>query len=101
MREIKDNPIICQKYNYTLDSHLMNYFQFESSVTLSEEGDQLLIRNKKHNTTPDYVFEKTPSQVQEQKAKSGSDQQSIEKAAASEEDFEYTKSNSSCKVDDI
>lgn len=45
----------------------MNHFQFESRLTLSEDGKMLIIENKKMNTNPKYRFEKTPQEVREER----------------------------------
>ena len=66
IKMIRENPIKCQKYNYTLDVELMNHFFFDSMITVSEDGQELLISNKKMNTNPRYSYDFTPNQIREQ-----------------------------------
>ena len=97
MQEIKKNPIICQKYNYTLDANLMNYFQFESRITLSEDGCQLLIWNKKYTTDPGYVYEETPEEIRQRRGGAKKESASSDPVTSSR----MIKSNSSCNIGDI
>lgn len=44
----------------------MNHFFFDSILTLSEDGQELIILNKKMNTNPRYIYDFTPNQIREQ-----------------------------------
>ena len=62
---LRENPVNCTKYNYTLQKELMNNLQFESELTVSEDGSQLIIRNNKLSTNPIYFYDETPEEINE------------------------------------
>ena len=62
---LREKPIMCQKYNYTLDIELMNHFCFDCRLTVSEDGSEIIIHNKKMNTDPKYNAEQTPDELRE------------------------------------
>ena len=43
----------------------MNNLQFDSELTVSEDGSQLIIRNNKLSTNPIYFFDETPEEINE------------------------------------
>lgn len=60
---MRDSPIKCVKYNHALDADIQNYLQFESNITVSEDGRELIITNKKPRDNADLVLEADPNQV--------------------------------------
>lgn len=50
---MEDHPIKCVKYNYTLDSQNTQQSQFSSVLSISNDGDMIVITtmrpNKKYN----------------------------------------------------
>lgn len=58
-------PIKCVKYNYSLEEEIQNHLQFDGTLQLSEDGQSLLIVNKKPNTNPDYMFDPDPHKVKQ------------------------------------
>lgn len=81
----------------------MNHFQFESRVTLSEDGKSLIIENRKMNTNPKYRYEKTPQDIMDEREKVK--QAKIDKVELKESqapnEYTFVQSNSSCLIDDI
>jgi len=62
-KELQDTPIYCQKYNHTLESSVVNHFQFDSKIQISQDGQQIVITNKKPLNNPMYFYEETPEEV--------------------------------------
>ena len=54
------DPIKCVKYNYSLEEEIQNQLQFDGTIQLSEDGQELIIINKKPNTNPEYILEADP-----------------------------------------
>lgn len=54
---LKENPIECIKYNYTLEKELMNHYQFDCKLQVSKDGKSLLLYNNKMSTYPTYEYE--------------------------------------------
>lgn len=66
VREIREDPIKCVKYNYALDSEIQNYLQYDSLISVSEDGTELIITNKKPVENPDYILDADPNIIKEQ-----------------------------------
>ena len=46
-------PIMCKKYNYSLDRCVQNFKHFEAKITLSSDQKELIILNKKYSNMKD------------------------------------------------
>ena len=57
---LKNDPIKCYKYNNNLDKSIQNFSQFDSIISISGDGKELIITNKKPNENPEYVLEADP-----------------------------------------
>jgi len=44
---LQKNKIPCFKYNYSLDEEVQNFCSFPSYIQVSEDGEELIIINKK------------------------------------------------------
>lgn len=102
-KELYENPVLCTKYNYTLDKVLMNHLQFDCRLEISEDGRSLILRNRKMATAPRYDYEQTPDDiVAEEKARKEAARKGEQyEVAAKEEEFSYHQSSSSCSLSDI
>lgn len=63
LRQLKEQPIKCMKYNYSLDAEIQNSLQFESIITVSEDGKKLKLINKKPVEDTIHVLEADPHSV--------------------------------------
>lgn len=51
------------KYNYNLDANIQNYLQFDSLIQLSNDGEELIITNKRQNPHAQYKLTSDPNEV--------------------------------------
>ena len=41
----------------------MDHFQYDSTLQISEDGTELIIKNKKPLINPEYIYEETPDEL--------------------------------------
>ena len=75
---LQDNEIPCIKYNYSLDKIVQNFTSYKSFLTLSEDGNELIITTMK-------PIEKQPRDDDDE--------------ASDQEENLYTYTKSSCSTD--
>lgn len=68
-KEIRECPINCVKYNHQLDSNIQNFLQYESLISVSEDGKELIITNKVPRENPDFILEADPTLVKQKQEK--------------------------------
>lgn len=66
LQELRDHPIQCQKYNYSIANNIQNHQQYAATITVNEDGDEILICNSKPDTNPEYIFDLEPHEVQKE-----------------------------------
>lgn len=66
LQEMRDHPIQCQKYNYSIANNIQNHQQYAATITVNEDGDELVICNSKPDTNPEYIFDLEPHEVQKE-----------------------------------
>ena len=65
-KQILNNPIKCVKYNYSLDADIQDFLQFESLITISEDGLQLRLINKKPTEDAIHKLEADPYKIKKE-----------------------------------
>ena len=64
---IKKNKIKCIKYNYALEGSVQNYFNFEATISLSNNEEALIINNIKPFKAK-YILESDPREIKRKQA---------------------------------
>ena len=62
---MKNQRILCFKYNYSLDEGISDYPFCESYLSLSEDGEKILILNKKPNINNLFAGKADPYVIKE------------------------------------
>lgn len=55
---MENNPIKCQKYNYSLDAAIQKYSSFNATLSISGDGESIVITNIRLNekfNKPQYI----------------------------------------------
>ena len=66
-KRFQEEPIYATKYNHNLEGSIMNHYQVECKIQLSEDGKTLQITNRKLNPRPTYRQEITPDDIRLEK----------------------------------
>lgn len=96
--------IHCVKYNHTLDPSLQNFTTFLSRLTLSEDGQRLLIYNLKPKYIENQGCCEAPKEVADpdyQRDSSLDEESSSGSEGGNGLQFQRVLSSSSCNIDDI
>lgn len=109
LKELQERPIDCTKYNHTLEGNVMNHYQFEAKIQISEDGKQLLITNRKPRTNPRYMYEKAPAEVEQEreernaKARRGllTQEELAGEQEGQEDGYRWVCSSATCNIADI
>lgn len=110
LKELQDRPIYCTKYNHTLDGTVMNYYQFEAKIQISQDGKQLLITNRKPRTNPRYMYEKVPDELERERAERNAkaarglraeEEPGGERYGEDDAEYQWVPSSATCNIADI
>ena len=63
LHQMKSHRIDCIKYNYSLDKEVQNHKSFDSHLQISEDGETLLIINRRPVVDEVFVLEADPDAV--------------------------------------
>ena len=66
LQKMRDDPIKCMKYNYSLDADIQDNLQYDSLLTVSEDGKKLKLINKKPVEKEHFMLEADPNTVKKQ-----------------------------------
>ena len=67
--KLQSRRMNCFKYNYALDSEVQNFTNFQSFLQLSEDGEELIITNRKPVEKMKYILESDPAVVKAERLK--------------------------------
>ena len=60
---MKEKPIYATKYNHNLEGAIMNHYQYECKLYLSEDEQTIEIVNRKLKDKQKYMYETTPDEI--------------------------------------
>ena len=66
---LKTDRIRCMKYNSAFDLSTLRESTFQSYLQLSQDGQRIIITNKKFIKTGDYILEADPNEIEKQQKK--------------------------------